>query len=61
MMRQGTWKIIKLNMWIAREEVPASIVMMLLAALLSGQRIAALRGWSYLWRLRHLLFGKDAV
>lgn len=32
MMRQGTWKIIKLNMWIAREEVPASIVMMLLAA-----------------------------
>ena len=32
MMRQGTWKIIKLNMWIAREEVPATVVMMLLAA-----------------------------
>ena len=32
MMRQGTWKIIKLNMWLAREEVPATVVMMLLAA-----------------------------
>lgn len=32
MMRQGTWKIIKLNMWLAKEEVPATVVMMLLAA-----------------------------
>lgn len=32
MMKQGTWKIIKLNMWLAREEVPATAVMMLLAA-----------------------------
>ena len=32
MMKQGTWKIIKLNMWLAREEVPATVVMMLLAA-----------------------------
>ncbi len=32
MMKQGTWKIIKLNMWLAKEEVPATVVMVLLAA-----------------------------
>jgi len=32
MMRQGTWKIIKLNMWLAKEEVPATVAMVLLAA-----------------------------
>ena len=49
MMRQGTWKIIKLNMWLAREEVPATVVMMLLAAVslfcISGMLLLCLLGF----------------
>ena len=64
MMRQGTWKIIKLNMWLAREEVPATVVMMLLApvSLFCISRDApALLTWIYLHDHRILLFGKDDV
>lgn len=70
MMRQGTWKIIKLNMWLAREEVPATVVMMLLAAVslfcISGMLLLCLLGFIcmvigfyFLERTMYKIFGEN--
>lgn len=70
MMRQGTWKIIKLNMWLAREEVPATVVMMLLAVVslfcISGMLLLCLLGFIcmiigfyFLERTMYKIFGEN--